>query len=146
ENGSRDMVKILKRSVDSAILELQKKKVFVPELVEYDVLDAGGIGFILIINSWANSIGGIKRLFFKLTSKEIELETSGVYCINVRVKLNDDHELEYVKEKLSEIGDSIVVVKRGGMMKIHIHSSDISRVRNQISFFGEIVDEKISPA
>ncbi len=144
EKGNRNLVEIIKKCVDTALKELEKKRVFVPSLVKYDVLDAGGVGFVLILNAWAKSVR--HDLIVAITNKKVEIKYSGKYCINLLVRINGNVGIEELKEKLSEIGDSIVVTNVGDLVKIHVHSFNVEKVKDIVSRFGEIVSTKISQA
>ncbi len=143
EKGNRNLTDILKKCVDVALKELKEKRIYIPELVNYDVIDAGGLGFILIIKSWTR---GLKDEFLlKLTSKEIKINYSGKYCVNILLKLEDPNRIEKLKNKLKEIGNSIIVTKFQDKIKIHIHSADIQLLKSILTRYGNIIKFSVSP-
>ncbi len=133
-----------------------------PILKSAGVVDSGGAGLLSIIE-------GMCRVFDKdfdangfITAPEapktdeIDLDRFSAddvlefgYCTELLVRLQnsktviDDLDENIIKNALTELGDSIAVVKSGSILKIHVHTKTPDRVLALCQRYGEFLKVKI---
>ncbi|MCD6483054.1 MAG: DAK2 domain-containing protein [Candidatus Aenigmarchaeota archaeon] len=145
ENGYRDYKKILKKCIDVSIEELRKSKVNIPQLVEYDVIDAGGLGFVILLQAWTDDVK--EELILKLTQKKIEVKLTGQYCVNIMLKI-EENKIEELKQFLETVSNSIVLKKISDKVKLHFHCAieAFDDIMMKIFDLGEVVSQQVSLA
>ncbi len=148
-----DLVKEMRRS-------LKRTPELMAMLKEAGVVDSGGAGLYYIMD-------GLNRV---LNGEEIEESPSSApapkpavmtsdfgpdsvmtygYCTELIVQLQNSKcdintfDVEELKPRLSELGDSIVVFKTESILKLHIHTMAPERVLELCRSFGEFVNVKI---
>lgn len=112
-----------------------------------NVVDAGGLAFLIILESYSEALGGKEekeekeekpsekiRRFIQVLSNRYEV---------VSLVENPSLEIEAVQKKLRKLGNSIDVVKVGNRMKIHIHTDYVDGVKDVIRSLGQIQDLRI---
>ncbi|MCL2406662.1 MAG: DAK2 domain-containing protein [Defluviitaleaceae bacterium] len=116
---------------------LAKTKDMLPMLKAANVEDAGGKGYIIILNAMYSAVTGGEYVLPLYSydgagigtsftgSNEVEEDIEFAYCtelfVSPYVQGNYDFEL---REFLDEIGDSVVVVSDDKVIKIHVHTND----------------------
>jgi DAK2 domain fusion protein YloV len=149
--------------VDEGEIILAKTPEILPELKEVGVVDSGGYGLVKFLtgmyDALLNKVGQKTELISKnvvnkqiVTSLNDNNEGFG-YCCEFIMMLNSkvsvyqknklDFDLEDFKNKLSKIGDSMVVVKDENVVKVHIHSLTPYRVLEIGAKYGEFNKVKI---
>lgn len=132
---TEDIEEFLKDIIQDGQIMLNKTKEMLPVLKQADVVDAGGKGFLFILEGAFKNIhhkGDIKvdkplenkiTDFSALASVENTSITFG-YCTEflINVKNAEDEVLNMLKKYLASIGDSIVVVGDDDVIKIHVHT------------------------
>lgn len=145
EKGSNNYKEILKKCIDVALHELRKSKVNLPELKRYDVIDAGGLGFIILLQAWSDDIK--EELIIKLTHKKIEVKLTGQYCVNIMMKM-EESKIEELKNILESVGNSIVIKKVSDKVKLHFHCAveKFDDIMIKILDLGEVIAQQVSLA
>ncbi len=149
--------------VREARRSLDRTPELLPVLKSAGVVDSGGAGLLSIIEgmcqafddsfniqAFDNTAGGkpaADEIDFDRFSENDILEYG--YCTELLVRLQraktdpslfDD---EIIRRALSEIGDSIAVVKSGSILKIHVHTKTPDRVLALCQKYGEFLKVKI---
>jgi len=119
-----------------------------PELKKANVVDAGGKGFLFMVE-------GILRLIQGLQLEEAALQTSTEalptiheeeathkYCFDFVVK-GDKLSADEFKTKIKELGGHIVVVGSDKMLKTHIHTNDTTPILEIAQRYGTVEQVKI---
>lgn len=140
-----DIVSLLKRAVKAskqALVETQNK---MPLLKKAGVVDAGGMAFLIILESYYDALTGddvcdtvikdsasteVKRFIHTLQEKYEVV----VLLDNVKA------ESEKIREALKDLGSSIDIVRTNGKVKIHIHTDHPKDTKKVISSFGSIIN------
>jgi DAK2 domain fusion protein YloV len=150
--------------VDEARRSLDRTPELLPVLKSAGVVDSGGAGLLCIIE-------GMCRIFEKnadfdandlLTPAhnqaqgDVDLAAFGEndelvygYCTELLVRLQtvktdiDAFDSDGLKNTLSEIGDSVAVVKSGSILKLHVHTKAPYKVLELCQQFGEFLKVKI---
>ena len=131
-----------------------------PILKEAGVIDSGGEGIKYIIKGFENYIesgktetvetisqGNAKDIDFSLFNENSVMEFG--YCTEFLLQLTKsktdivNFSLDKMKEEISVFGDSLVAVKTGSIVKIHIHTLTPGAVLNYAQAFGEFLTLKI---
>ena len=142
---------IVKTSVDETPEKLDKLK-------ENGVVDSGGAGLYYIIEGCNKYIRGemLDDMNFQSNSQDIDYskfnENSTLefgYCSEVLLQLTknktdiDAFDVDALKEFLNSIGDSLVIVKNGYVIKIHVHTFEPYKLLEYCGRFGEFLKIKI---
>lgn len=128
-----------------------------PVLKEAGVVDAGGAGLLVIFRGFKMAIDGEEvavsldlslpkqefRDFSNISTADIEFG----YCtefllINVDKGVTEAHITKY-RDKLDNIGDSVVVVSDADMIKTHVHTNDPGKALQFALRLGDITGVKI---
>lgn len=126
-----DIVSIFEKAIKDANKALLETKNKMDILKKADVVDAGGLGFLIILESYFKALTGEKREEIK---KEIGEMKSFVQTISSRyevVFLIEEPKIgkEELSEKLASIGNSIEILSIKNKIKVHIHTDDPDEVK-----------------
>ena len=129
-----------------ALSALEKTPEMLRRLGKPKIIDSGAYGFTLLIEGFVRSMGVDVR-GYRVRGMRAERESgdgaSNLFCTNYMVELNNGATAEEIRAAIERYGDSIVVVGGGGRMKVHIHTEDPVAVKEVLSAFGRIVQERI---
>ena len=143
-----------------AIETLQQTPELLPVLKLANVVDAGGAGFVKMIEGMLVALNGSP---IQLKDKgeapaPVRREVSGVastenvdirfaYCTECIVEKSEHYAGEDTAEKLHkfimDIGDSVVFVDDAEIIKLHVHTNNPGRVLSRALEYGELVTVKI---
>ncbi len=154
-----DIVVVLEHALLKGEAALENTPNLLPVLKEAGVVDAGGKGFLYILQGGLMGLKGEKtedlpplekaeQKTIKITDQiiddlpEKEEDILFQYCTEFFIK-NTKAPLEKVKARLLREGDSLVVVGDVGVIKVHIHTNDPGRVLSYAVSLGELFDMKI---
>lgn len=146
-----DAYYVLKRFVASAKVSLDKTPQHLPVLREAGVVDAGGAGYLVIWEGALKYFDGelittidtktkVEDQVFAgvLSSEEIEFR----YCTEFIVQGKNIPQNE-MKEYYSTIGDSLIVVGDGDLVKVHVHTNNPGLALEKAVQYGELFKIKI---
>lgn len=151
----KDVLSFLKRVIDHGNATLEKTPDMLPVLKKAGVVDAGGKGFMYVLIGAYNSLAGIEEFEDETKEKTKDIKTEFVhrepmesddieygYCteLMINTKYKD---IDRLREELSEIGDSLMVVEGEDLIKIHIHTNDPGLVIQKGTLLGALSDIKI---
>lgn len=150
-NLLRMMVAVFKK----AFAALQETPNQLPALKEAGVVDAGGKGFVVILEGCLSALKSAspaaKATLQPVVNRAPERKmanTGGTdavgfcYCTEFLITGND-LPLERIKQELSNYGDSLMVVGSGNLTKIHIHSNHPGLVIENCLKYGSLIDLKV---
>lgn len=153
--GINDIGVLMDKLVDYANVILDKTPQMLPVLKKAGVVDAGGKGLIFL---YIGAIEAFKGNDIEANGKVETVETPEKeepvqkfiseedikysYCTEFIVKtLFTD--VEKFRERLSEMGDSLVVVGGAGIIKVHVHTNTPGKVLSFALEYGELTKIKI---
>ena len=154
----KSVEEVLKLYLEQAKETLIKTPELLPVLKEAGVVDSGGAGFIKIIEGWVMALEGqilneAEQLSMPQQQKEhyIGAENLGVvdikfgYCTEFIVKLHKPEKFKesYMKDPLSQMGDSLVVVADDDLLKVHVHTNQPGVALTLAQKYGDIQTIKI---
>jgi len=143
----RNIIKILEEAYKVSELALKETKEKLEALKEADVVDAGALGFVKILEAWIESLRGVtpppeakppSSPFYE--KKKAEEKPEYQYDLVFRIKKRPG--LEKLKERLPLIGGSIDILEAEEEVKFHIHTNFPEKVRKKIRDF-EILEWKV---
>jgi len=139
--GEENIFNILKSAIEKANQALLNTPEKMAILKKANVVDAGGLGFLMILQSYLEAMAGkkiekkIKRPSGKV--KRFVQIISNRYEVVSLIK-NPAFSQEQIQEKLKKMGNSLDVVQVGNKMKIHIHTDYPNEVKNIMRGLGQI--------
>jgi DAK2 domain fusion protein YloV len=148
-----DLIAVLLYGIERGHIMLQKTPSMLPILKEAGVVDSGGQGLIFFLQGFVEGLAGAKEIeladyqpsapeaLAELIRDDITLEFQ--YCTETLIK-GADMECDDIKDHLSPLGDSMLVVGGGDIVKVHIHSNHPGKVLESCLQFGALSDIKIN--
>ncbi len=129
-NNKLDLVGVIKNTIAATLNALNKTPEQLPALKEAKVVDAGGQGYLTILEGMLKGLSGEKT--FKYTELElvkpkkrrnIQTELKYAYCTQLLIELKKEKSINQIRSDIEGYGDSILVVGTENVVKIHIHSN-----------------------
>jgi len=138
----KNIIKILKEAYKESLLALKETKEKLQVLKENDVVDAGALGFVKILEAWIESLKGVSIAANAETIPQVSLaETKGNleyrYEVVSSFRKTPEINIEDLKEELSLLGNSLEVLELEDKIKIHIHTSEPESVQDKFRLFPE---------
>ena len=150
-NPNSDIVKLLEEVCNHCEAVLNKTPDMLPALKEAKVVDAGGMGLLILLKGMLealqeNVITEIKKDVAKPNiSKSKQTIQSNIkfgYCTEFFI-LADNADIESFKKELEQHGDSMVVVALEDIVKVHIHTNNPGLILSEALKLGELSKIKI---
>ena len=156
---------VLADFLEEARRTLDKTPSMLPVLKKAGVVDSGGAGLVYIVEgmlrgafsdedtdddddaSFEFQAPGQQNLDLDLFTEDSELEYG--YCTELLVRLQrakvdiDSFDVNVILDYLREIGNSVVTVKRGSIVKIHVHTKTPDKVLSFCQRYGEFLKIKV---
>ena len=160
-NSGADAVAVFNAACDSAAKALATTPDLLPILKKAGVVDAGGQGFVLILEGMRNVFNGngiIASTSDEATpvtaqhhgeKKEIVANADGEikfgYCSEFLINKDPHSTMDPVRLRayLESIGDCVVVVDDDHIIKVHVHSNEPGNVIQEALKYGPLVNIKI---
>ncbi len=143
-----DTDKLLKKVIESAHKALNKTPDQLPQLKEAGVVDAGGQGYLTILEGMREGLTGkIEVTEEKVVKKEVsedEVDLKYGYCTQTLINVKDKSvEIDDIKNDIEQFGDSLMVVGDEEIIKIHIHTNHPGIILEYALKTGSLKDIKI---
>ena len=134
---------------------MQKTPEQLPVLKEAEVVDAGGQGYIYILEGMYQALKGkgyvsstseVETLEEIVGQREYAVDIKYTYCTQMLIHLNQNNgqqEIDSVKKDLNNFGDSLMVVGSDDIIKVHIHTNHPGVILEHGLKIGMIDDIKI---
>ena len=148
ESGKeKDIIKIFERVIEKAKEALINTREKMEVFKKANVVDAGGLGFLMILESYLDALSPEKKREEKKEKPSEEIRRFVQVLANryevVALILNPKIDEEKVREKLKRLGNCLDIVQVGAKIKIHIHTDYPDEVRDTLKTIGEIKDLRI---
>ena len=158
--GKISLEETLKLYLDAMYKSLQSTPDKLAVLKEANVLDSGAYGYIIIIEGMYKYLIGEAVEETENTGKEVPLQSKPLYfdensefkegycmefllqLLNSRINIQEFSINAFI-EKLKELGTSIVCLKEGSIVKVHIHTLNPSPVIDLAKNYGEFINFKL---
>ena len=139
-----NIIDILKVAIEKAQIALLATREKMEVFRKANVVDAGGLGFLMILESYLDAIEPSVAKVSEGKEKPSEKVKRFVQVLSNRyevVSLIEDLETDQktIREKLKKLGDCLDIVQVGNKMKIHIHTDYPDEVKRIIKDSGEVL-------
>ena len=124
-----------------------------PVLKKAGVVDAGGKGWLLVLEAMAAALrgedivvpeGGVGDIKEQADFSDFDTEDiTFTYCTEFIISRENDMDPEKLREFLSSLGDSLVLVDDEEIIKVHVHTNDPGKALHEAMDYGSFVTVKI---
>lgn len=124
-----------------------------PVLKKAGVVDAGGKGWLFVLEAMMSALRGEDISVPEGTAVEVkeaanfeDFETGDItfaYCTEFIIQRENDLDPEKLREFLSSLGDSLVLVDDEEIIKVHVHTNDPGKALHEAIEYGSFVTVKI---
>ena len=123
-----------------------------PVLKKAGVVDAGGKGWVLALEAMLSALrgedvvapeGGVEA---KESASFDDFDADDItftYCTEFIISRENDNDPEKLREFLSSLGDSLVLVDDEEIIKVHVHTNDPGKALHEAMDYGSFVTVKI---
>ena len=132
KSGEESLPALLDRAAAAARDAVERTPELLPVLKEAGVVDAGGLGFALMLDAFLTIVDGrpLPEPQVVATPPAVEAHIHGEDTASLRYEVMylleaDDSTIPAFKNTWAALGDSIVVVGGDGMWNCHVHTNDI---------------------
>ena len=144
-----DLTKFMSEIVKVAQNSVAKTPQLLDVLEEADVVDAGGRGYAVFLKGLLEGMATeeeIEDLFSDSFAQKRELVEESAeefgYCTEFIVQ-NNKIKVDKFKAKMSDLGDSLIVVKNDKLLKVHVHTDHPGQALELGLEYGELNNIKI---
>jgi DAK2 domain fusion protein YloV len=148
-----NLIDLLTHTIDIGNNVLAQTVDMNPVLKKAGVVDAGGKGYICILEGMLAALKGEKVEYTAPDAAEVndkadfsafdDKEIVFTYCTEFIVSRENNHNPEILRDYLSGIGDSIVLVDDDDLIKVHVHTNSPGAVLTQALTYGSLLTVKI---
>jgi DAK2 domain fusion protein YloV len=121
---------VLDRALEAARAALRKTPEQLPELAEAGVVDAGGKGIVVLLDALRSAVrdeaptepvqtGPVGRAEPRSEHPEV---LGNAFEVQMLVEAADEDRVGSLRNELSRMGESLVVVGGGGLFNVHVHT------------------------
>ncbi|HEA84440.1 MAG TPA: DAK2 domain-containing protein [Candidatus Wildermuthbacteria bacterium] len=129
ENSHKEAKAALKATTEK--LEVLKKN---------NVVDAGALGFVRILEGWIENLKGDVPVASVMAPVNLSVEQAPPryrYCVQIGFQ-NEGGNIQRLREELSLLGNSMEVLEAEGRVRLHIHTDQPEAVKAKLSFATDI--------
>ena len=159
EQNTETPEEFLNAFIDEAKRSLARTPELLPVLKKAGVVDSGAAGLIYIVDGMMKAAIGedlgdfsddaekIQELDFDAFNEDSVLEFG--YCTELLLRLQNaktdiaTFDVKVISDYLQTVGDSIVTVRNGSIVKLHVHTMTPQRVLDFCQQYGEFLKVKI---
>ncbi len=158
-NKGKDTLGVFKHALDGANKALASTPEILPVLKKAGVVDAGGKGFVVILEGMLSVFENGKMILSEKNTAaeeteepeernaagEFDTEITFTYCTEFIVNRNTEEQKEpsELRAYLETIGDCVVVVDDEEIIKVHVHTDHPGNAIENALTFGSLVHLKI---
>ncbi len=125
-----------------------------PVLEKAGVVDAGGKGWLLVLEAMLSVMQGEEIVVpEELANAEVREQASFAdfdegditftYCTEFIIDRENDMDPEKLRDFLSSLGDSLVLVDNDEIIKVHVHTNDPGKALHEAMDYGSFITVKI---
>ncbi|MGN1343341.1 MAG: DAK2 domain-containing protein [Traorella sp.] len=144
-------LEVIEYLVNEAQESLNRTPELLPVLKEVGVVDSGGAGLLMVLQGFEMALKGeflerSEAVSVEKVASSVESEEFG-YCTEFIIQLSDNglktFKEDALKDSLSRIGNSLVVVQDDDIVKVHVHTLTPGDALNMGQRYGEFLKLKI---
>jgi len=141
------LIDVLEISYEAAKGTLEKTPDLLPVLKKAGVVDAGGQGFVYIMEGWIKAFKNEEVDDAEVTqvdalAQDTEEDDEYQFCTEFIIE-SEDLTAEQTREILVKLGGSLVVAKNDDLIRVHIHTNEPKTVIKTCKLYGGISRLKI---
>ncbi|MGM9615405.1 MAG: DAK2 domain-containing protein [Oscillospiraceae bacterium] len=149
---SADLEEVLASALESAQAALADTINQNPVLTKAGVVDAGGYGYVIILDAMLGYLQGkvaVSENGASAPQKKADFsafETEDIkftYCTEFIVRKANAKKVDLLKTYLETLGDSLVVVEDEEIIKTHVHTNDPGKALTKALAYGPLISVKI---
>ncbi len=149
---SADVEEVLSFALESAQAALADTINQNPVLTKAGVVDAGGYGYVIILDAMLGYLQGKVAVSEGTTpapQKKADFsafETEDIkftYCTEFIVRKANAKKVDLLKTYLETIGDSLVIVEDEEIIKTHVHTNDPGKALTKALAYGPLISVKV---
>ncbi len=124
-----------------------------PVLKKAGVVDAGGKGWVTVLEAMLCALRGEDIIAPEAGAAEVKEqadfsdfdtdEITFTYCTEFIISRENDNDPDKLREFLSSLGDSLVLVDDDEIIKVHVHTNDPGKALHEAMDYGSFVTVKI---
>jgi len=124
-----------------------------PVLKKAGVVDAGGKGWLFVLEAMLSALRGEDVVAPEGTAAEVKEQASFsdfddeditfAYCTEFIISRENDNDPEKLRDFLASLGDSLVLVDDEEIIKVHVHTNDPGKALHEAIDYGSFVTVKI---
>ncbi len=146
-----DVEDILATAIQAARVALEETVNQNPVLKKAGVVDAGGKGFVIILQGMLDSLQG-KAMpernedMSEAVADFAEFEAGEItfgYCTEFICARETKKDPDIMRKKLDKLGDSLVLVEDDDIIKVHVHTNEPGTVLQEALTYGQLLKVKI---
>ncbi len=152
--STKSPVEVIEEILSAAINTLNDTPKMLPVLKQANVVDAGGDGFVKILegiyavikngevvarNEGADEEVSAMADFGTFNTEDIKF----AYCTELVISRTTQADSSALNSFLQRIGDSIVLVEDEGIIKLHVHTNNPGKVLEEGIAFGDLINIKV---
>ncbi|WP_138207808.1 DAK2 domain-containing protein [Haloimpatiens lingqiaonensis] len=153
KSSNVDIVNLLEEVCNYSEEILNKTPEMLPALKEAKVVDAGGMGLLIILKAMKEALETQMDYTISKEASEAKTQKAAIntiktesikfgYCTEFFV-ISNNIDVEEFKSELEKHGDSMVVVGLDDVVKVHIHTNDPGLILSKAVKLGELSKIKI---
>ncbi len=145
---ARSLEEWLKGVIDKSRTTLEFTPELLPVLKEAGVVDAGGMGLVVFLEGLYAALTGEEIESVSVSGGGVPLpheagEEEGRYEAQFLLRCKDA-KIEEFKERLKNLGSSVLVVGGDKVYRVHIHTDELGRVIEEASSIGRLSEVEIT--
>ena len=144
---------VMEAAIEEAKVALANTTNQNPVLKKAGVVDAGGKGWVVALEAMLCAVrgedivapeGGVEETAEEATFSDFDTEDiTFTYCTEFIISRENDLDPEKLREFLSSLGDSLVLVDDDEIIKVHVHTNDPGKALHEAMDYGSFVTVKI---
>ena len=148
-----DLISVHAAAVERAQRALADTPKQNPVLEKAGVVDAGGKGWLIVLEAMLSSLQGndiAAPESGSVSTKEqanfadfAEEDITFTYCTEFIIDRENDLDPEKLRDFLSSLGDSLVLVDDDEIIKVHVHTNDPGKALHEAMDYGSFISVKI---
>jgi hypothetical protein len=152
ESNATDFVPLVTHVVERARASLARTPQLLPVLKKAGVVDAGAKGFVGLLEGVLCFVQGIPidseastngSGFDDVTLADYPADDEQYrYCTEALVRGGALPEQNVVRDELSQNGDSVIAIRSGDILKVHVHTDEPDEVFDYLRSLGALVTHK----
>ena len=156
ESATDDFADFLEDLLVQAQASLARTPDLLPRLREAGVVDAGAKGFVNMLEGVVALIEGDPLVALPAATYDGDPAAAAAvafteeqeryrFCTEALVRMRDERTLpaeSVVRERLRSLGDSLIVIRSGDVLKVHVHTDEPETVFDYLRGTGQLVTHK----